>query len=153
MDFKTLKFKWYSCNKSINYIHKNKRLSPIDTRIRNFIIDVYQYTIIQNYKSNIKNIYEKYINLVNISLNNNREEPSQEILDNFLIRAFYVLDREISSPRSFILVNLYRHYLELKEALIKIRSGTTPQNYGYLSLDEFQFTLDMIKDKHEKISN
>jgi hypothetical protein len=90
---------------------------------------------------------------VNLSLTNNREEPSQEILDNFLTRAFYILDREISSPYSFILINLHKHYLELKEALIKIRSGTTPQNYGYLSLDEFQFILDMIKDKHEKISN
>ena len=153
-----LKLQWWTGNKTSNYIEKNKRLSEIDNLIYLFLKDLYYYLIDQNNETPDYKLYLKYINLINISLCNNREEPSQKILDIFLYKAMYILKRE-QGPQGFILVGLEPHLRFMKEAILKIRSISSPEFYGFATQEEFTNTIKAFKiklkekDYYEKISN
>ncbi len=146
---KWLRTKWITETKAVCYLEKNKKLSYLDTLIFNFTEQLYLYLINPNAieaEEAERKIYENYINLINISLRNNKEEPDQKILDIFLHRGLFIVNRELHNTSSFIILNIGWHHEYLKKALASIRHKSSPDNYGYMNWEQFQTELRHSKE-------
>ncbi len=128
------------------YLRQNKKLSRLDTRIYYFLKSLYEYFISPRIdKKETKGLYEKYINLINFSFGLNGEEPREDLLEEIFSRMVYLLEREYSGPRTFILLNNHRHYELLRKAINDLQDLSAPEYSGYAEYDEFVTKINIIK--------
>ena len=134
------------------YLQKNHKLSRIDTMLYLFLKELYQVLLGDTDGDVLERLYSKYINLINISFGINGEEPNPSNIEELYQRSKFILDRELSSPASFMILNNHRHYVLLIKAIIEIKKLSGPDYFGYADPVEFKETLDKLRicDHKEK---
>jgi len=135
--------------KARDYLISNKKLSRLDTRLYYFLKSLYQIMITPTpTKDSILNLYQQYINIINLSFGLNGEEPKKYLIEKLFKKLLWLLDREKAGPHTFILLNHHGHYLFLKSSLVEIKDLSDLD--GYADEVEFKKAIQKIKIRFDE---
>lgn len=144
--------KWKLTARLANYVKRNNKLSPLYQKEYLFLKHLYWYLTRQDQGKDFrKELYEEYINLINICYFPNKEDFSLDWAEVIYYQCNILIDREYQSPITFIMLNDSRHYLKLKQTVELIYNWSqNPLYCGYASEKEFYKDIDFLRKQFSK---